>query len=128
MPEAEVTEFHGIYILGYPDGTFGPARQMTRAEAAAIFARLLAEKKDDTIPYAATTKFSDVSANDWYSGYVKYLSNFGLIYGTGEDTFDPNRTITRAEFVAMAVRFFDNYGDGNAEIMEQYVESVPCHA
>jgi len=122
VPEAEVTEFHGIYILGYPDGTFGPARQMTRAEAAAIFARLLAEKKDDTIPTAATTKFSDVSANDWYSGYVKYLSNFGVIYGTGEDTFDPNRAITRAEFVAMAVRFFDNYGDGNAEIMEQYVE------
>ena len=122
VPEAEVTEVHGIYILGYPDGTFGPARQMTRAEAAAIFARLLAEKKDDAIPTTATTKFSDVSDNAWYSGYVKYLSNFGVIYGTGEDTFAPNRAITRAEFVAMAVRFFDNYGDGNAEIMEQYVD------
>ncbi len=39
VPETEETERHGVYILGYPDGTFGPARSMTRSEAAAIFAR-----------------------------------------------------------------------------------------
>ena len=122
VPETEVTEHHGIYILGYPDSTFGPKSQMTRAEAAAIFARLLAEKKDDAIEDHSATKFDDVPIESWYSGYVKYLSNFGVIYGTSEDTFAPNRAITRAEFVAMAVRFFDNYGDGNAEIMEQYVD------
>ena len=122
VPVTDVTERHGVYILGYPDGTFGPARQMTRAEAAAIFARLLAEKKDDAIPATATTKFADVSANAWYAGYVKYLSNYGVIYGTGNDTFAPDRSITRAEFVAMAVRFFDAYGNGNAKIMEQYAE------
>ena len=122
VPVTDVTERHGAYILGYPDGTFGPAKDMTRAEAAAIFARLLAEKNGDSIASNATTKFADVSASAWFSGYVKYLNNYGVIFGTGKDTFEPNRSITRAEFVAMAVRFFDVFGDGNKAIMEQYAE------
>ena len=60
VPEMEETERHGVYILGYPDGTFGPARSMTRSEAAAIFARLLADKNGDTISTAANTKFTDI--------------------------------------------------------------------
>jgi hypothetical protein len=106
--------------VGYPDGTFEPEWNMTRAEAAAIFARLLAEKNGDTITPVATTKYSDIPANDWYSGYVKYLTNYGVIYGRTEDTFAPDDAITRAEFTAMAVRFFDAYGDGAADIMEKY--------
>ena len=67
---------------GYTDGTFGPSRSMTRSEAAAIFARLLAEKNGDTISTAANTKFADIPAHAWYSGYVKYLCNNGITYGT----------------------------------------------
>lgn len=120
VPAVSVSERHGAYILGYPDGTFGPERNMTRSEAATIFARLLADKNGDTITTAATTKFTDIPANAWYSGYVKYLTGYGVVYGRGEDTFAPNDPITRAEFTAFAVRFFDAYGDGSAEIMEQY--------
>ena len=122
LPEVAVIEKHGAYILGYPDGTFGPERSMTRAEAAAIFARLLAERKGDTIPETARAKFSDVPSDAWYSGYVRYLTGYGIIVGTGDDQFSPDAEITRAEVVAMAVRFFEVYGDGNAEIMEQYAE------
>ena len=122
LPVTDETERHGVYIYGYPDGTFGPARSMTRSEAAAIFARLLAEKNGDTMATHAMTKFTDVPTNIWYSGYVKYLTNYGVIFGTGGDKFSPDRAITRAEFVAMAVRFFEAYGDGNAEIMAQYAE------
>ena len=50
VPSVTVTEKHGVYIFGYPDGTFGTERNMTRSEAAAIFARLLAEKMGDRIP------------------------------------------------------------------------------
>ena len=120
VPEVEQTERHGIYIVGYTDGTFGPSRSMTRAEAAAIFARLLAEKNGDTISTAANTKFADIPAHAWYSGYVKYLSNNGITYGKSKTVFAPNDAITRAEFTTMAVRFFDVYGDGDAEIMEQF--------
>ena len=120
VPEVEQTERHGVYIVGYTDGTFGPSRSMTRSEAAAIFARLLAEKNGDTISTAANTKFADIPTHAWYSGYVKYLSNNGITYGKSKTIFAPNDAITRAEFTTMAVRFFDVYGDGDAEIMEQF--------
>ena len=120
VPEIEERERHGTYILGYTDGTFGPSRSMTRAEAAAIFARLLVEKNGDTISTAANTKFADIPAHAWYSGYVKYLSNNGITYGKSKTVFAPNDAITRAEFTTMAVRFFDVYGSGDAEIMEQF--------
>ena len=93
---------------------------MTRSEAAAIFARLLADKNGDTISTAANTKFTDIPAHAWYSGYVKYLNNNGVTYGKSGNTFAPDDAITRAEFTTLAVRFFDVYGDGNKDIMEQY--------
>ncbi len=120
VPEIEERERHGAYILGYTDGTFGPSRSMTRAEAAAIFARLLAEKNGDTISTAANTRFTDIPAHAWYSGYAKYLNNNGVTYGKSKTIFAPDDAITRAEFTTLAVRFFDVYGDGDAEIMEQY--------
>lgn len=120
VPEIEERERHGAYILGYTDGTFGPSRSMTRAEAAAIFARLLAEKNGDTISTVANTRFTDIPAHAWYSGYAKYLNNNGVTYGKSKTIFAPNDAITRAEFTTLAVRFFDVYGDGDAEIMEQY--------
>ena len=95
---------------------------MTRAEATAIFARLLADKKGDTIVPVENTKFEDIPSNAWYSGYARYLNNYGVVYGTAEGKFSPDKPITRAEFVAMSVRFFEVYGDGNPVIMEQYAE------
>ena len=93
---------------------------LPRSEAAAIFARLLADKNGDTISTAANTKFTDIPAHAWYSGYVKYLNNNGVTYGKSGNTFAPDDAITRAEFTTLAVRFFDVYGDGNKDIMEQY--------
>ena len=115
-------EKHAAYIVGYPDGAFGPERSMTRAEATAIFARLLADKRGEPIVLTEITRFEDVPADAWYSGYVRYLNDYGVINGTGEGRFSPDKPISRAEFVAMAVRFFEVYGDGDPEIMEQYAE------
>ena len=113
LPETVVivTQRHGAYINGYPNGTFGPSNNMTRSEAAAVFARLLAEKNGDDIPTAGLSKFADVPADAWYAGYVAYLNRYGVIYGTSETMFSPNREITRGEFVTMAVRFYDAAGE-----------------
>lgn len=113
-------DYHGAYVYGYPDGSFGPERNMTRSEAAAVFARLLAERKGEVITELAATKFEDIPENAWYSGYVDYLSEYGVIYGREDNTFAPDAYITRAEFTAMAVRFFEAHGGGDAAIMEQY--------
>jgi len=120
VPYVAVEVKHGAYILGYPDGSFGHSRSMTRAEAAAIFARLLSERKGESIAIGAQTKFEDVPFDAWYAGDVKYLSGYGVVTGITEKTFEPNKPVTRAEFTAMAVRFFEVYGSGNAKIMEQY--------
>lgn len=68
----------------------------------------------------ARTKFDDIPAHAWYSGYVKYLNNHSVAYGKTKTTFAPDEAITRAEYTALAVRFFEVYGDGSAEIMEKY--------
>ena len=121
VPETPAVK-HSAYIVGYPDGTFGPSRSMTRAEAAAIFARLLAEKNGEVLHEVGNfvTPYSDVPVDAWYAGAVKYLTAYNILYGCGNRTFCPNTPITRAEFTAMAVRFFEATGDGNAEIMDKY--------
>ncbi len=116
---AAAGEQHSAYIVGYPDGTFGPELGMTRAEAAAIFARLLAAKNGESIAAGAATAYTDVDSGAWYSGYIAYLSAYGIIYGIGDGTFAPDNAITRAEFTAMAVRFFSVY-EGTAESTKQY--------
>lgn len=101
---------HSAYIVGYTDGSFGPSRSMTRAEAAAIFARLLAAKNGDVLYNNVHCSFSDVSGKAWYAGYVKYLETFGIMNGYKDGTFRPQQAITRAEFVAISVRFYEAYG------------------
>ena len=111
-------ERHTAYINGYPDGTFRPENSMTRAEATAIFARLLAVRNEDSIASSGTTKFTDIPSGAWYAGYVAYLTRYGVVNGTSQTEFSPDKPITRAEFVTLAVRFFDVYGGGAVEKLE----------
>ena len=94
---------HKAYIFGYNDGTFRPDNNMSRAEAAANFARLISKKKGEKI--SGKSSFNDVSKSEWYSDYIGYLSKYGIIKGYADNTFRPNDNVSRAEFVAMTVRF-----------------------
>lgn len=105
LPNAE----HKAYIEGYDDGTFRPDNDMTRAEAAAIFARLIAEKKGGAITGKAS--FSDISMKDWSYSYIGYLEKYNIIDGYDDGTFRPNNAVTRAEFVAMAVRYYGLFSE-----------------
>ena len=62
VPAVTESEYHGIYIVGYEDGSFGPERNMTRAEASAIFARLLSDRLGERIPSGSGVKFEDVDS------------------------------------------------------------------
>ena len=120
VPAVVESEYHGAYVVGYTDGTFGPDRDMTRSEAATIFARLLAQRNGERITAPTKTTFPDVPTDAWYAGYVSYLARYGIAVGYTDGLFHGDEPITRAEFTAMAVRFFDAYGDGDPAIMEEY--------
>ena len=94
---------HIAYVRGYPDGTVGPERNITRAEAAAIFYRLLlADCRDADLP---RRDFSDVTKGSWYEPSVRTLAAAGILAGYPDGSFRPNQSITRAEMAAMVSRF-----------------------
>lgn len=100
---------HTAYIFGYEDGTFRPDNNMSRAEAAAIFARLISEQKGEKI--SGKSDFADVKSNGWYSKFIGYIEKYGIIKGYDNNTFKPDENISRAEFIAMTVRFNSLFND-----------------
>ena len=94
------TQDHRLYMVGYPDDTFGPDRNMTRAEVAQMFYALLL---DQNVSY--TENFSDVPSDAWYAEAVNTLAALGMIDGYPDGTFRPDATITRAEFCVIALAF-----------------------
>ena len=94
------TRDHMAYLIGYPDGAFGPDRNMTRAEAAQMFYNLLLDQEVTT-----TVTFEDVDGGAWYAEAVYTLASLGIIHGVGEGRFEPERAITRAESTAIAMGF-----------------------
>ena len=105
------TEDHYAYIVGYPDGTVRPEGNITRAEVATIFFRLLTDESRDEF-WSQTNPYSDVSADDWYNNAVSTLTNAGILDGYEDGTFRPNGNITRAEFATITSRFFDATYEG----------------
>lgn len=105
------TEDHYAYIIGYSeDGTVRPNANITRAEVATIFFRLLTDEARDQF-WMTSNNFSDVLPNDWYNNAVSTMVNMGIIQGYEDGTFRPNANITRAEFAAIAARFMaSGYG------------------
>lgn len=101
------TEDHNAYLSGYPGSLFGPDNNMTRAEVAQMFYNLLLDKD-----VAVTVTFDDIPADAWYAEAVNTLASLGMITGVGNNQFEPERSITRAEFTTIAMRFTDGALDG----------------
>ena len=95
---------HFAYVIGYPDGTVHPNGQITRAEVATIFFRLLRDEVRDGA-FTTSNSYSDVAYGKWYNNPISTMSALGIITGYPDGTFKPNKPITRAEFAAIAARF-----------------------
>ena len=106
-------EDHYAYGVGYEDGTVRPGGNISRAEVATIFFRLL---QDQVRQENLTTEnvFSDVSAGDWYNTAISTMAELGVLKGRTPDTFVPNAPITRAEFAAICARFDTGAAAGGA--------------
>lgn len=94
---------HTAFLVGYAEGTFGPERNMTRAEVTTMFARLLTEQIEADKTYSGT--FNDVAKDCWAANYIGYMQQFGIVTGYTDGSFRPNAPVTRAEFAAIASRF-----------------------
>lgn len=126
------TEEHFQYISGYPDGLVRPNANITRAEVATIFYRLL-EDSSRQLYYTTYQDFSDVNNTRWYLKAVATLTNADILHGDGnaENTFRPDDSITRAEF-ATIVSFFDDlsnsdenhFSDINGHWAADYINSA----
>ena len=91
-------------INGYPDGTFKPEKNITRAEAA----KIIAVSMNLDIDHATTNKFTDVSPDNFFYKYIAALANEGVINGFPDHTFRPEETVTReamAKMIALGYKF-----------------------
>ena len=104
VPDKLNGDDHFAYVIGYPDGKVHPEGNISRAETATIFFRLLkADIRDGNL--TADNGFSDVSDGQWHNKAVSTMAKLGIVKGRRADRFDPNASITRAEFAAICARF-----------------------
>ncbi|MDY5338158.1 MAG: S-layer homology domain-containing protein, partial [Intestinimonas sp.] len=116
LPELEKGD-HFAYIIGRDDGLVHPEAEITRAEVATIFFRLLTEDSRGRY-WSQSNSYGDVDAGAWYNNAVSTLSNAGILYGKPGNLFDPDASITRAEFAAIAVRFFGGEYEGEDQFSD----------
>ena len=101
---------HYQYMVGYKDATFRPNNNMTREEVAVMFSRLMVRRPIKGHIY--NHNFKDLSNTRWSATAISYMNELGLIKGYPDGTFKPEKSITRAEFAAMATRFANLFGGG----------------
>lgn len=127
MLEVLNKEDHFNYIIGTPEGLSLPTANVTRAEVATIFFRLMtddARAKFDSLD----NNFSDVAKGQWYNRAISTLANAGIIKGDPAGTYRPGDAITRAEMAAIIARFGDfkeggkTFNDISGHWAQKYIE------
>ena len=110
------TTDHFAYIVGYGNGEVRPQNNITRAEVATIFFRLLTDDvRDENL--TKTNRYSDVAATSWYNTAVSTLSSMGIITGYPDGTFDPQRDITRAETITLVNRILNRQPETEDDLL-----------
>lgn len=98
------------YMKGYEDGTIRPENNMTRAEAATIFYRLLLPEVREKY-HSTENTFTDVASDSWYNVYISTLTNAKILSGYEDNSFRPDKNLTRAEIVKILCQFEEINGD-----------------
>ena len=110
------TTDHFAYIVGYGNGEVRPQNNITRAEVATIFFRLLTDDvRDENL--TKTNRYSDVAATSWYNTAVSTLSSMGIITGYPDGTFGPQRAITRAETMTLVNRILNRQPETEDDLL-----------
>lgn len=103
---------HFAYVVGYKDGNVRPQGNITRAETAAIFFRLLKEEvRSENL--SKHNDFADVTEDRWYNTAVSTMAGMNILKGRTANSFVPQAPITRAEFAAICARFDSGKAEEN---------------
>ncbi|MEL7564765.1 MAG: S-layer homology domain-containing protein [Dehalobacterium sp.] len=103
--QASIAKLNILKVIeGYPDGTFKPENTITRAEFAKIAIVLGGLEKSADVLKGSPTKFKDVAAGQWYTGWINLAESQGYVKGFPDGTFRPNAQITYAEVVTVLLR------------------------
>ena len=110
------TTDHFAYIVGYGNGEVRPQNNITRAEVATIFFRLLTDDvRSENL--TKTNRYSDVAATSWYNTAVSTLRSMGIITGYPDGTFGPQRDITRAETMTLVNRVLNRQPETEDDLL-----------
>lgn len=101
--DVEAMYARGI-VSGFPDGSFRPGQNVTRAEFAKMIAAALG------LDTSIKAEFADVDANQWYAGSVGAAVKAGIVKGTSPSTFEPEKYITRQDAAVMLARVLEYKG------------------
>lgn len=107
---------------GYPDGTFKPNRQISRAEFVALANRAF------KFEASAETTFTDVAATDWYADEIKKASAASYVSGYEDGTFRPGNNISRQEAAAMLVRILGIDTPAGTEAIDKFADAAAIPA
>ncbi len=110
-----IAVLEGLEVFeGYPDKTFKPKNDITRAEAATIVYRLATGDVEGNKAhlYKDYATFTDVTSDHWAAGYINYCANAQWIAGYGNGKFGPNDKVTGYQAAAMILRAV-GYGKNN---------------
>ena len=128
VPDMLNGDDHYAYVVGYSDGTVRPNANISRAEVATIFFRLLKEEVRDGNLTTENT-FADVTDGQWHNKAISTMAKLGIVKGRNAEAFDPDAPITRAEFATICARFdktqistSSNFTDISGHWAEKYIE------
>lgn len=108
---------HFAYVVGYKDGNVRPQGNITRAETAAIFFRLLKEEvRSESL--SKHNDFADVTEDSWYNTAVSTMAGMNILKGRTANSFAPQAPITRAEFAAICARFDSGRAEENSSFTD----------
>jgi len=97
-------------VSGFGDGTFHPDETLTRAQFAKIAVCMLGEQ-ESAASRSANMVFSDVSGENWASGYINYIAEREIINGYPDGTFGANETINYAQALTILIRLLGYEGE-----------------
>jgi hypothetical protein len=87
-------------ISGYPDDTFRPVRGVSRAE----FAKMIILAIGEAPASSYQGYFSDVNTKHWAWRYIEKARELGIISGYPDNTFRPDKEISRAEIAKIIIK------------------------